>query len=448
SDDGSITGSGVGFGWSSGGTPRPESSYTDSPSSNSTPLTTATLVAPSIAQRHQNTRNSFIDVAQVYAHRQSLAYPVDPAIAMQQRMSMIMMDNSQYEPDSHGGNPAVRPSRKSSAIHQQSILTDRRSVAGWPTGPGGAEDGKGGTNTWHRKRASVVIPEGTIPVRLWKEDAAAMATAAGTTAEDASSLRTPLASGTIPRIGAVSEKREGESTGTGAGAGTGAGEAGGMGYRPSVRNGAAVFEGSMPRKMTTSRSPSRSRLDDENFDAQQHTIDSLGISDAPATATLQQQQTSMSRRKWATGQIAVDDYNIQTSGLQDRGDGGEDAEHVIVSLPSPRGCLLEDDEHNYNHRPMGDDQDRYEYGMRSLPIVLTHRTTASTGGGSFKDTSSSGKGNGGSGGGGGGGRRSAELANTATSGTAGGATKFSYLDDYREQQQQQKLQQQQQQQQE
>ncbi|KAG0369297.1 hypothetical protein BGX24_002473 [Mortierella sp. AD032] len=462
-----MTGSGVGLGWSSGGTPRPESSYThtDSPSSNTTPLTTSTLVAPMVVQRSQNPRNSFIDVAQVYAHRQSLAHPADPAIAMQQRMSMIMVDNSQYGLSSHGGSgregstgatvgssghsgqwggtattmpsdendesllvdpfktnnnsmaslnqileqgppptqplvstqpppaalvmmpavslrrppqplpdmdisyqpptksldPAVRPSRRTSALYQQSTLADRRSVAGWPTNMTGAEDEKSGANSWHRKRASVVIPEGTIPVRLWKEDAAAMATAAGTTNDDVS-LRTQLASGTIPRIGIVSENKEGESTGTGAGEGV-------MGYRPSVRNGAAVFEGSMPRKMTASRSTSRSRLDDDTSDAQQNAIDSLGISDAPATATLQQpQQTSTYRRKWATGQIAVDDYNIQTAGLQSGG-SGEDAEHVIVSLPSPRGCLLED-EYNYNHQSMGDGQDEYEYGMRSLPILL------------------------------------------------------------------------------
>lgn len=328
-----------------------------------------------------------------------------------------------YQPPSKSSDPSRITSHRSSVYHQG--IPDRRSfVAGWPSDATGGTDGGENTNAWHRKRASVVIPEGTPPVRLWKEDAAAMAT--GVPSDEPP--RSPLTSGPIPRIGVVSE--DDESTR----------EIGNnIGYRPSVRNGAAVFEGSMPRKMT-SRSPSRSRFDDSSSDHQQRSIDALGISDAPTTigpsAAMTTQQSTY-RRKWATGQIAVDDddhhhqrsTNIRTTGLQGV-NNDDDTEHVVVSLPSPRGCLLED-EHSHHHQAMGNvdesqQQDGYEFGMRSLPLVLTHKRGGST---ATKGSA---------GGGGGGGRRSTELVN------AGGA-RLTYLDDYREQKQQKKLRQQQQQ---
>ncbi|KAG9071977.1 hypothetical protein KI688_006196 [Linnemannia hyalina] len=503
----------AGFGQSRGSTPGPLEALGNHNNINDSPRTATG--ASALAARSQNTRNSFIDVAQVYAHRQSLYYPVDPAIAMQQRRSMIMVDNSgpgmyqqpqgeypvthqqqqqqfsQYEGNgylgetagssSHSGQwvpstptdnnsllldpfktnnnsmaslnqmqeqeptqppavpamtmrtvspppvaqqqqqplvisyqPPLKPSdpsritsRRGSAVYHQGVVSDRRSVAGWPTDPTGGS-GADGENSWHRKRASVVIPEGTIPVRLWKEDAAAMATT-GTPSDDMQLPRSPLTSGPIPRIGVVSDD-------------DGFSREGNIGYRPSVRNGAAVFEGSMPRK-PTSRSTSRSRLDDSSIDA-------LAISEAPTVPARTTTHPATYRRKWATGQIAVDS-NINTA----QGDN-DDTEHVVVSLPSPRGCLLENE--YPHHQALGSvnsynqqqsDQDRYEFGMRPLPTVLTHQRGGST---VTKGSSI------------GGGRRSTELT-TASSGTTGGA-RFTYLDDYREQKQQKKLQQQQQQQ--
>ncbi|KAF9136950.1 hypothetical protein BGX30_010691 [Mortierella sp. GBA39] len=510
----------AGFGQSRGSTPGPPEALGNHNNINYSPRTATG--ASALVARSQNPRNSFIDVAQVYAHRQNLFHPVDPAIAMQQRKSMIMVDNSgpgmyqqpqgeypvthqqqqqfsQYEGNgylgetagssSHSGQwvpstptennsllldpfktnnnsmaslnqmqeqgptqpppaptqspavpammmrtvspppvaqqqppmvisyqPPLTPSdpsritsRRGSAVYHQGMVPDRRSVAGWPTDPTGGS-GADGENSWHRKRASVVIPEGTIPVRLWKEDAAAMATT-GTPSDDMQPPRSPLASGPIPRIGIVSDE-DGFS-----------GE-GNIGYRPSVRNGAAVFEGSMPRK-PTSRSTSRSRLDDSSIDA-------LAVSETPTASARTTTHPATYRRKWATGQIAIDS-NINTG----QGDN-DDTEHVVVSLPSPRGCLLENE--YPHHQALGSvdsynqqqsDQDRYEFGMRPLPTVLTHQRGGST---ATKGSSI-----------GGGGRRSTELT-TASSGTTGGA-RFTYLDDYREQKQQKKLKQQQEQQQ-
>ncbi|KAF9548430.1 hypothetical protein EC957_006646 [Mortierella hygrophila] len=513
----------AGFGLSRGSTPGPPEALGNHNNINDSPRT-ATGVSALVA-RSQNTRNSFIDVAQVYAHRQSLFHPVDPAMAMQQRSSMVMVDNSgpgmyqqpqgeypvtyqqqqqqqfsQYEGDgylgetagssSDGGQwvpstptennsllldpfktnnnsmaslnqmqeqgptqppqpptqptavpammmrtvspppvaqqqqpplvisyqPPLKPSdpsritsRRGSAVYHQGIVPDRRSVAAWPTDPTSGS-GADGENSWHRKRASVVIPEGTIPVRLWKEDAAAMATT-GTPSDDMQPPRSPLTSGPIPRIGVVSD--EGGFSGEG-----------NIGYRPSVRNGAAVFEGSMPRK-PTSRSTSRSRLDDSSIDA-------LAVSEAPTIPARTTTHLATYRRKWATGQIAVDS-DINTA----QGDNGE-TEHVVVSLPSPRGCLLENEYPRHqaigsvdSYNQQQSDQAGYEFGMRPRPTVLTHQRGGST---TTKGSSI-----------GGGGRRSTELM-TASSGTTGGA-RFTYLDDYREQKQQKKLQQQQEQQQ-
>lgn len=486
----------AGFGQSRGSTPGPPEALGSHNNSNDSPRTTTTTIgASTLVARSQNPRNSFIDVAQVYAHRQSLVHPVDPAVAMQQRMSMIMVDNSghgmyqqqqgqypvthqqqqqfiqyegngslratagscshssqwvpstptennsllldpfktnnnstaslnqmleqgapqpppppvaqqqqpldiSYQPPLKSSDPSrIATSCRSSAVYHQGMTPDRRSVAKWPTDPTGGS-GADGENSWHRKRASVVIPEGTIPVRLWKEDAAVT----GTSSDDMQSPRSPLTSGPIPRIGVVSE--EDESSGEGK-----------IGYRPSVRNGAAVFEGSMPRK-PTSRSPSRSRLDDSSIDA-------LAISEAPKVPIGTTTQQATYRRKWATGQIAVDS-NINTA----QGDN-DDTEHVVVSLPSPRGCLLENEYPHHqvigsvdSYNQQQSEQDGYEFGMRSLPIVLTHKRGGST---ATRGSSI---------GGGGGGRRSTELT-TASSGTGGGA-RLTYLDDYREQKQQKK----------
>lgn len=330
-----------------------------------------------------------------------------PPLAQQPQ---VPMDIS-YQPPSTSSDPSRTNPRRSSVVYHQGIA-DRRSVAGWPSDASGGTDGGENTNAWHRTRASVIIPEGTAPIRLWKEEAAVIATGA----QQDQLPRPLLASGTIPQIGVVSA--EDESTR----------ESGiSVGYRPSVRNGAAVFEGSLPRKMT-SRSPSQSRLDDSSLDPQQRSIDALGISDAPTTAPSASMTTQQSTylRKWATGQIAVEDHpqrpiSIHTTGFQ--GSSNDDTEHVVVSLPSPRRCLLEND-YSRHHQAMGNvddsqEQDGREFGIRSLPLVLTHQREGST---ATK----------GSTGGGGGGRRSTELAN------ASGA-RLTYLDDYREQKQQKKI---------
>ena len=511
----------AGFGQTRGRTPGPPEAPGYHNNSNDSPrtATTTTTGASTLVARSQNPRNSFIDVAQVYDHRQSLVHPVYPAITMQQRMSTIMVDNFvpgmyhqpqgeypvthhqqhqflQYEGNgslgttagssSHSGqwvpsaptennsllldpfktnnnsmaslgqtleqgpvqpppaptqptavpammtrtvppspvaqqqqpliisyqpplissDPSRIASRRGSAVYHQGMIPDRRSVAGWPTDPTVGSGADGG-NSWYRKRASVVIPEGTIPVRLWKEDPAAIATT-GTPSDDMQPPRSPLTPGSIPRIGVVSERDESSGEGN-------------IGYRPSVRNGAAVFEGSMPRK-PTSRSPSRSRLDDSSIDA-------LAASEALTAPTGTTTQQATYRRKWATGQIAVDSNVNTTQGDKD------DTEHVVVSLPSPRGCLLENEYSHHraigsvdNYNQQQSEQDEYEFGMRSLPIVLTHQRGGST--------TTKGSSIGGGGGGGGRGRRSTELT-TASPGAAGGV-RFTYLDDYREQKQQKK----------
>ncbi|KAF9088862.1 hypothetical protein BGX29_012353 [Mortierella sp. GBA35] len=519
-----------GFGQSRGGTPGHDPINGSYFSNTTTP--TATL-----AQSSHNPRNSFIEVAQVYAHRQSLVHPVDPSIAIQQQMPISMTDSQQqqqqflqydgtlagatagssshtqwaapstenssllldpfktnnnslaslnqmleqgppespvattptttnggyrggapllllpsfpppgavtvsaplppmcisYQPPAMSSDPTTmtRPSRRTSALSHQCIA-DRRSIVGTEGGAGAGTDtggygdrnatASGGPIAWHRKRASVVIPEGTIPVRLWKEDAAAIATNANSgTATSEDSPRSPLTSGIIPRIGVVSEDDESTTAKSGRGD-----DRENMGYRPSVRNGAAVFEGSMPRK-PTSRSPSRSRLDDslEGHQQQQRSnldqqIDSLGISDAPTTQQQQQQSyQSTYRRKWATGQIAVDDHqdlrsgSIRTIGFE--GVDSADSEHVVISLPSPRGCLLEAEHHHHQSTATDGYQQQQQqdgdYGLRSYPIVVPRRPKASSA------------------------LRPGELAST---GNNGGGARFSYLDDYREHKQQKK----------
>ncbi|KAF9919670.1 hypothetical protein FBU30_010679 [Linnemannia zychae] len=567
------TGSGVGFGLSRGGTPKPEilaHGYADS-TNNHTVHITPTTTASHVAQHSQNPRSSFIEVAQAYAHRQSLVNPIDPSNVIQQRMSIIASDNPGFrsggigrdqfyqqqhqlegsrsvgtilENDSYNnqwevpstsmedscllvdpfktnnnsmaslnqileqGPPStllsqqqlpttipvtsapspIRPhtmigttsidisyqppakssdpnhgatSRRTSAFYQHHGYMDRRSIVGRPadsaqTRGSGAENiygDVGGRSTWHRKRASMVIPEGTTSARLWKEDAAAFT---ATTISNDMPSTSPLSSGPIPRIGVVSEENESLEMEE-AGITNENGEK--AGYRPSVRNGAAVFEGSIPRKVT-SRSPSRSRLDESlqssqqqlRHDQQDQIIDSLSISEAPAAyGTIQKQRPSVYRRKWATDQIALDDSpditvssrgdrsNIKSTILQS-GDDSDESEHVVVSLPSPRGCLLENEDNNYPQVMGGAErylpqqqyeQDAHEFGMRSLPIVLGHYRTSPGGEKGSRSGSTSASG----------GRRSAELVNSSTGG------RFTYLDDYREQKQQQKFQKQQQQQQ-
>ncbi|KAG0199398.1 hypothetical protein BGX33_011666 [Mortierella sp. NVP41] len=450
-----------GFGQSRGGTPGHDPINGSYFSNTTTP--TATL-----AQSSHNPRNSFIEVAQVYAHRQSLVHPVDPSIAIQQRMPISMTDSQQQQQQflQYDGTLAgatagssshtqwAAPSTENSSLLLDPFKTNNNSlaslnqmleqgppespVATTPTTTNGGYRGGAGTDTggygdrnatasggpiaWHRKRASVVIPEGTIPVRLWKEDAAAIATNANSgTATSEDSPRSPLTSGIIPRIGVVSEDDESTTAKSGRGD-----DRENMGYRPSVRNGAAVFEGSMPRK-PTSRSPSHSRLDDslEGHQQQQRSnldqqIDSLGISDAPTTQQQQQQSyQSTYRRKWATGQIAVDDHqdlrsgSIRTIGFE--GVDSADSEHVVISLPSPRGCLLEAEHHHHQSTATDGYQQQQQqdgdYGLRSYPIVVPRRPKASSA------------------------LRPGELAST---GNNGGGARFSYLDDYREHKQQKK----------
>ncbi|CAO3573907.1 unnamed protein product [Mortierella alpina] len=170
---------------------------------------------------------------------------------------------------------------------------------------------------WHRKRASVVVPDGTAPVRLWKEDAAAVATEDPTLPSAASSMAVGP-----PRARVFSSQDELQSRYQSGGSSR------------IARNGAAVFEG-----VTLQRNAILQRRSLEES--------STGSQTFP--------------RRWAAGQIVVDDDEVvqerhhgwvhspQDSGsfipyghppngasLDDSLEG-----KVVISLPSPRGCLLE-----------------------------------------------------------------------------------------------------------
>ncbi|KAF9305152.1 hypothetical protein BGZ74_011166 [Mortierella antarctica] len=203
-----------------------------------------------------------------------------------------------YQPPSRPTSPRTgteRPSRRNSAIL---LGARRKSIGGIPS----KEDPSGASNySWRLQRASVVIPEGTAPVRLWKEDAAARADVTPTT--------TPLTTTAFPVSGKLEIEENQDAS-----------------KEEVVRDGAAVFEG-----RSVSRRPSR---DGELMlkSGELTLTESEGTSSSPP----HQQQTFA--RKWAGGQIAVD-----ISGEQD-GYLSKPERDVLVRLPSPGGCLLEDDE--------------------------------------------------------------------------------------------------------
>ncbi|KAG9323952.1 hypothetical protein KVV02_003223 [Mortierella alpina] len=177
---------------------------------------------------------------------------------------------------------------------------------------------------WHRKRASVVVPDGTAPVRLWKEDVAAISTAETSPSSATSSSLSSMAAGPS-RVRVFSSEDALQSRY----------RSGGFSRVAATRNGAAVFEGIAPlhrKALVQRRSLEESSTGSRTFP-----------------------------RRWAAGQIAVDDdeeevvvqvrhhHATQDSGSfipqghASKGASLDDAseEKVIISLPSPRGCLLE-----------------------------------------------------------------------------------------------------------
>ncbi|KAG0089889.1 hypothetical protein BGZ93_004410 [Podila epicladia] len=202
-----------------------------------------------------------------------------------------------YQPPSRPTSPPTgteRPSRRNSAIL---LGARRKSIGGIPptNDPSGA-----GNCTWHRKRASVVIPEGMAPVRLWKEDAAVRADVTPTT--------TPLMSVTIPASGMLGSEENQDAS-----------------KEEAARDGAAVFEG-----RSTSRRPSRDK--ELTLKSGELTLTEEG------TSSSQPPQRQIFARKWAEGQIAVDISSEQDEYLS-KPEG-----NAVVRLSSPTGCLLEDDD--------------------------------------------------------------------------------------------------------
>ncbi|KAF9323631.1 hypothetical protein BG006_001280 [Podila minutissima] len=201
-----------------------------------------------------------------------------------------------------------QPSRRKSAIL---LGARRKSDGGIPS----KDDPSGASNyPWHLQRASVVIPEGMAPVRLWKEDAAARANVPLTT--------TPLTTAIFPVLGKLEIEENQDAS-----------------KEEVVRDGAAVFEG-----RSVSRRPSR---DGELMlkSGELTLTESEGTSSSPP----HQQQTFA--RKWAGGLIAVD-----ISGGQDEYLSKPERD-VVMRLPSPSGCLLEDDEpSSFLHGPYAQEQ--------------------------------------------------------------------------------------------
>ncbi|KFH64748.1 hypothetical protein MVEG_09480 [Podila verticillata NRRL 6337] len=210
--------------------------------------------------------------------------------------SPIEEESISYQPPSRPTSPPTiseRASRKNSAI-LLGAKSNRKSMGGIPSN----DDPPGGRNfSWRFQRASVVVPEGTAPVRLWKEDAPRV---------DTSLTSTPLTSVTLPVSGKLEMEEE------------------------AVRDGAAVFEG-----RSVSRRPSRDgelTLKSGEISLTSGTLTTESEGSFPTTLQSTQQTFA---RTWAGGQIAVD-----MGGEQD----GYLSKAAVVRLPSPRGCLLEDDD--------------------------------------------------------------------------------------------------------
>lgn len=218
--------------------------------------------------------------------------PLTPASPLEE-------ESISYQPPSRPTSPPTiseRLSRKNSAI-LLGAKSNRKSMGGIPSN----DDLAGGRNfSWCLQRATVVVPEGTAPVRLWKEDAPRV---------DTLLTSTPLTSVTLPVSGKLELEEE------------------------SVRDGAAVFEG-----RSVSRRPSRDGellLKSGEVSLSSETlIESEGSSPTTSQST---QQTFA--RKWAGGQIAVDIVGGELDGYLSKPDND-----VVVRLPNPRGCLLEDDD--------------------------------------------------------------------------------------------------------
>ncbi|KAG0330096.1 hypothetical protein BG004_002180 [Podila humilis] len=195
-------------------------------------------------------------------------------------------------------------------------------IGGKPSPPAGGSSDSGERKIdhlpWHLKRASVAIPEGTAPVRLWRDDAAA-----GLDRSTTTSTSTPLTSATLTcgldtGIEAEEEKIK------------------------AVRDGAAVFEG-----RSVSRRPSQ---DGELTLKKRCSKDNDSLVPAASTYPQHQPQYQQQRlaRKWpGGGQIAVVD--LVSGSDQQCSEDDEDVEAVMVRLPSLRGCLLEDGDDHQQH---------------------------------------------------------------------------------------------------
>ncbi|KAF9312355.1 hypothetical protein BG003_006383 [Podila horticola] len=206
-----------------------------------------------------------------------------------------------YQPPSRPTSPPTveRASRRNSAIL---LAARRKSLGGIPS----KDDPSGARNyPWHLQRASVVVPEGTAPVRLWKEDAAAMVNTTPTF--------TPLTSTTLSMSEKLEIKENQDESKVGA-----------------VRDGAAVFEG-----RSVSRRPSR----DGELMLKSGEITTGTLIEGEGPSSLQPLQQQTFARKWAGGQIALD-----ISGGEQDGYLSKPENDAVVRLPSPRGCLLEDNE--------------------------------------------------------------------------------------------------------
>ncbi|KAI8603398.1 hypothetical protein EDD21DRAFT_402879 [Dissophora ornata] len=124
----------------------------------------------------------------------------------------------------------------------------------------------------------------------------------------------------------------------------------------TFRDGAAVFEGVAVSRANKNRSPSRPGFEDtERNESIGRVFDTLGSPLSP------QQQQTYRRQKWAGG-------SGSGIGVDTRRPADGESESVIVSLPSPRGCLLEaegaeESSKHHQYLEQGENIHYLEYGF-------------------------------------------------------------------------------------
>ncbi|KAF9292379.1 hypothetical protein BGZ68_007394 [Mortierella alpina] len=230
--------------------------------------------------------------------------PISASMVRPVNTGAAMTPDISYQPPSQPTSPSTPAFDRGAS---------RRSSTAFTAANGSRHEG----SPWHRKRASVVIPDRAAPVRLWKGDVAAVSTANDSPSSD-SSMAGPS------RVRVFSSQDELQSRYQS------------YGVSRVARDGAAVFEG-----VALHRSAIKQRRSLEESSTRSQTFP----------------------RRWAAGQIAVDDEEMVQDGQHGWVPSPQDAgsvipyrhhsngasldesseEKVVISLPSPHGCLLEDE---------------------------------------------------------------------------------------------------------